>query len=65
MRIKAKELTGTVHEVDVESNESILLLKYRLEEIANKPVDQMRLIYAGKQLEDSRTLSDYNIQEGS
>ncbi|KAI1721836.1 ubiquitin family domain-containing protein [Ditylenchus destructor] len=65
MLIKVKTLTGKEIELDIEPNDRVDRIKEKVEEKEGIPPSQQRLIFAGKQMNDDKTASEYKVIGGS
>ncbi len=58
-------VTGKRLEIELKSHESVRDLMEKVQDKEGIPIDRQRMIYSGKQMEQSRSLWDYNICHGS
>ncbi|KAK9475829.1 ubiquitin-related domain-containing protein [Lipomyces japonicus] len=65
MLIKVKTLTGKEIELDIEPTDKIARIKERVEEKEGIPPSQQRLIYGGKQMNDEKPATEYNLEGGA
>lgn len=61
MQLFVKTLTGKTVSIEVEEGESIEDVKAKIAEKEGIPAEQQRLIFGGQQLQDAKTIDDYDV----
>jgi len=61
--VQVKTLTGKTIDISVEFSDSIEVVKGKIQDKEGVPPEQQMLIYAGKRLENSKTIAEYDIQK--
>jgi hypothetical protein len=64
-KIAVMTLTGTVVHLEIAADATVLQFKTDLQRLSGIPGDQQQLLFAGRLLEDDRTLEDYGIEPGA
>jgi ubiquitin-like protein Nedd8 len=65
MQIKIKEINGSEFTIELESSQTVAVLKSKIEETKAIPAIEIKLLFSGKVLQDEKTLEDYKVSETS
>ena len=65
IQVFVRTVSGVTVTIDVEPNITVEMLKAKIQDKQEIPLEHQRLIYLSKQLENKRTLAEYNIQHGA
>lgn len=64
-QIQIKSINGKTRTIEVEKTDTVMQIKEKIQDKEGILPTEQRLIYAGKNLEDNRTMEDYNITTDS